>query len=79
MTEFLKAVAEFNATGVRLNATYVYDKETGLKMFGKTAFYVKAVNGEFSTFLRKREAEAHAKKVGGTLVTYDQAWGSFSS
>jgi NitT/TauT family transport system substrate-binding protein len=79
MTEFLKAVAEFNATGVRLNSTYVYDKETGLKMFGKTAFYVKAANGEFSTFLRKREAEAYAKKVGGSLVTYDQAWGSFSS
>jgi NitT/TauT family transport system substrate-binding protein len=79
MTEFLKAVAEFNATGVRLNATYVYDKETGLKLFGKTAFYVKAANGEFSTFLRKREAEAYAKTVGGTLVTYDQAWGSFSS
>lgn len=79
MAEFLKAVAEFNATGVRLNATYVYDKETGLKMFGKTAFYVKAANGEFSTFLRKREAEAYAKKVDGKLVTYDQAWGSFSS
>jgi NitT/TauT family transport system substrate-binding protein len=79
MNEFLKAVAEFNATGVRLNSTYVYDKETGLKMFGKTAFYVKAANGEYSTFLRKREAEAYAKKVGGTLVTYDQAWGSFSS
>jgi NitT/TauT family transport system substrate-binding protein len=79
MAEFLKAVADFNATGVRLNATYVYDKETGLKLFGKTAFYVKAANGEFSTFMRKREAEAYAKTVGGKLVTYDDAWGSFSS
>ena len=74
MTEFLKAVAEFNGVGVRLNATYVYDKETGLKLFGKTAFFVKAPNGEFSTFMRKREAEAHAAKVGGTVITYDQAW-----
>lgn len=79
MGEFLKAVADFNATGVRLNATYVYDKETGLKLFGKTAFYVKAANGEFATFMRKREAEAYAKTVGGKLVTYDDAWGSFSS
>ena len=47
MAEFLKAVAEFKATGVRLNATYVYDKETGLKLFGKTAFFVKAADGEF--------------------------------
>ena len=79
MAEFLKAVAEFNGVGVRLNATYVYDKETGLKLFGKTAFFVKAPNGEFSTFMRKREAEAHAAKVGGTVITYDQAWGTFSS
>jgi sulfonate transport system substrate-binding protein len=79
MAEFLKAVADFNATGVRLNATYVYDKETGLKLFGKTAFYVKAANGEFATFMRKREAEAYAKTVGGTLVTYEQAWSAFAS
>ncbi len=78
MTAFLKAVAQYNAEGSKLNATYVYDKETGLKLFGKTAFYVKA-GDEYSTFLRKREAEAYARKVGGTVVTFDQAWGSFSS
>ena len=70
---------QIQCEGAKLNATYVYDKETGLKLFGKTAFYVKGGDGEFATFLRKREAEAYAKKVGGTVVTYDQAWGSFSS
>ena len=79
MAEFLKAIATYNAEGAKLNATYVYDKETGLKLFGKTAFYVKGGETGFATFLRKREAEAYAKKVGGTLVTYEQAWGSFSS
>jgi len=79
MAEFLKAVAKYNAEGAKLNATYVYDVETGLKLFGKTAFYVKAADGTFTTFLRKREAEAHAKKVGGTVISYDEAWGSFSS
>ena len=79
MAEFLKAIAKYNAEGAKLNSTYVYDVETGLKLFGKTAFYVKGGNGEFSTFLRKREAEAFAKKSSGTVVTYDQAWGSFSS
>lgn len=79
MAEFLKAIAKYNAEGAKLNATYVYDKETGLKLFGKTAFYVKAADGGFATFLRKREAEAYAKKAGGTVVTYDQAWGTFSS
>jgi NitT/TauT family transport system substrate-binding protein len=79
MAEFLKAVAKYNAEGSKLNATYVYDAETGLKLFGKTAFYVKAADGTFTSFLRKREAEAHAKKVGGVVVSYEDAWGSFSS
>ena len=79
MAEFLKAIAGFNATGAKLNSTYVYDAEKGLKLFGKTAFYVKAADGTFSTFMRKREAEARAQKVGGKIVTYDDAWGAFSS
>jgi sulfonate transport system substrate-binding protein len=79
MAEFLKAVAKYNAEGSKLNATYVYDVQTGLKLFGKTAFYVKAPNGEFSTFLRKTEAQAYATKIGGKVVTFAAAWGAFQS
>ena len=79
MDDFLKAVAKYNAEGSKLNATYVYDVQTGLKLFGKTAFYVKASDGKFSTFLRKGEAQAYATKVGGKVVTFDEAWGSFQS
>jgi NitT/TauT family transport system substrate-binding protein len=79
LAEFLKAVAKYNAEGAKLNATYVYDKNTGLKVFGKSAFYVKAPGGEFSTFLLKGDATAYAGKVGGTVMTFDQAWGSFQS
>ena len=79
MAEFLKAVAAYNAEGAKLNATYVYDKETGLKLFGNRAFYVKTAVGEFSAFLRKPEAEAYAHKVGGTVLTFEQAWNSFAS
>ena len=79
MAEFLKAVAAYNAEGAKLNATYVYDKETGLKLFGQTAFYVKTANGEFSAFLRKPEAEAYAHTVGGSVMTFEQAWNSFAS
>lgn len=79
LTEFLKAVAAFNATGVNLNATYVYDKATGLKLFGKTAFYVRSGKEKFTTFFRRGDAEAHAKAVGGTVISYEEAWRSFSS
>jgi NitT/TauT family transport system substrate-binding protein len=79
MAAFLKAVADFNATGAKLNATYVYDAETGLKLFGKTAFYVKAPDGTFSTFMRKEEAETHAGKLNGGVVSFDEALTSFAS
>ena len=78
MPAFLKAVAEFRGTGAKLNATYVYDKETGLKLFGKTAFYVSTPDGGYATFLRRGEAEKFAEAKGGKLVTFEQAVGSMS-
>jgi NitT/TauT family transport system substrate-binding protein len=66
------------STGAKLNATYVYDVETGLKLFGKTAFWVKT-GDEFATFLRKGEAETYAGKSGGALVSFDEAIASFIS
>ena len=79
MTDFLKAVAAYNAEGAKLNATYVYDKESGLKLFGNSAFYVKAPDGEFSAFLIKPNAQVYAHKVGGTVLTFDQAWKLFTT
>jgi len=76
---FLKAVAEFNKVGQKLNATYVYDKETGLKLFGKTAFYVAEADGKFATFLRKKEAEKYAASVKGKVVSFEEALASVSS
>lgn len=78
LASFLKAVAEFQATGAKLNATYVYDVETGLKLFGKTAFYVKGPDGTFSTFLRKGEAEKYAAGVSGEVITFEDAIAAFA-
>ncbi len=75
---FLSAMAEIQATGAKLNSTYVYDAETGLKLFGKTAFWVKA-DDDFSTFMRKAEAEAFASANSGELVSFDDAIASFVS
>ena len=79
MNDFLKAVAAYNGTGAKLNATYVYDKNSGLKMFGNSAFYVKAPDGEFAAFLIKPDAEAYAHSVGGTVMTFDQAWNLYAT
>jgi len=79
MKEFLKAVAEFRATGAKLNATYVYDQATGLKLFGKTAFFVHKPDGDFATFLRKGEAEEFAAKARGKVISFEEAVASSAS
>ena len=48
-------------------------------MFGNSAFYVKAPDGDFSAFLIKPDAEAYAHSIGGNVLTFDQAWNLFSS
>ena len=72
LPEFLAALSEFEQTGAKLNATYVYDRKTGLKLFGKTAFYVKSDAG-FATFLRKPDADAYAATVKGQVMNLDSA------
>jgi len=76
MPSFLKAVAGIRAEASKLNSTYVYDVDTGLKLFGKTAFWVKA-GDDYATFLRKGEAEAYAAANGGMLTTFDEAVADF--
>jgi NitT/TauT family transport system substrate-binding protein len=68
----LTAASEFKAAG-KFDVSYVYDYITGVKMFGKTAFYVKDKDGKFTTFLRKIEADAFAGKVGGKSMQFAQA------
>jgi NitT/TauT family transport system substrate-binding protein len=76
---FLAAIAKFEAVGQKLNATYVYDEATGLKLFGKMAFYVKDKDGSFKTFLRKPDADKYAAKVGSSVVDYKEAVASLAS
>ena len=76
--DFLTAINEFRSTGAKLNATYVYDKETGLKLFGKTAFFVKSKDG-FETFLRKPDADKYAATVSGEVVDIEAALTSLSA
>lgn len=78
LPEFLAAVAAMQGTGAKLNSTYVYDVETGLKLFGKTAFWVKS-GDEYATFLRKGEAETFAAANEGELITFDDAIADFIS
>ncbi len=69
----LKAAAEYNKTGQKVNATYVYDQRSHLKLFGKLAFYVEAKDGTFSTFMHRADAMEFAQSKAGKLLTFDEA------
>ena len=72
VSDFLKVVGKFESIAQKLNATYVYDEVTGLKLFGKMAYYVET-KSSFKTFLRKLEADKYAKKVGSKTVGFKEA------
>jgi len=68
----LAAVDVLSKAGKTVNATYVYDASTGVKIFGKTAFYVR--NGDtLTSFMLRPDAQAYAAKVGGSVMGYEQA------
>ena len=68
----LKADAALKKAGKKINATYVYDTSTGVKMFGKVAFYVRGKDGDLSAFMLKPKASGFAEKNGGTVLSYNQ-------
>lgn len=76
VADMLKATADYEAAGQAINASYVYDELTGLKLFGKVAFYVKTADGVFKTFMRKPDAVAYADRSGGSLLGIKEAVGS---
>ena len=57
----------------KVNASYVYDQVTGLKIFGKVAYYSQEANGALAAFMRKTDADTYAGKTKGKVVTYADA------
>lgn len=70
--EMLVAMAEYGETGQKINATYVYDKVTALKLFGNVAIYVESDDGQLTAFMRKPDADKFAAD-SGTVMEYDAA------
>ncbi|ASK35319.1 sulfonate ABC transporter substrate-binding protein [Alcanivorax sp. N3-2A] len=63
----LKAVGTHDADDI--NVSYVYDKSSGLKLFGKTAFYVADGTG-YAAFMRRDDAREFAGE--GSVYSYQQ-------
>jgi len=68
----LSAYADFKAKGKKINMAYVFDTERGIKLFADQAFFTVA-KGDIAPFLLKKDAEAHAAKIGGKVMSFDEA------
>jgi len=68
----LGAYADFKAKGKKINVAYVFDTSRGIKLFADQAFF--AVGGsEIAPFLLKKDAEAHAAKINGKVLGFEDA------
>jgi NitT/TauT family transport system substrate-binding protein len=63
--QMLEAVESAKAQGTAINATYVYDNLTGLKLFGKAAYLVKDDTGDVVAFMKKSDSEQYLAVQGG--------------
>lgn len=76
----LLGVRKFTGEGKKLGAVYLYDRGTGIKLFADKAFYAfsdkDAQRTEAVPFLLRKDAQAHAAKIGGRLLTYNEVLGS---
>jgi NitT/TauT family transport system substrate-binding protein len=72
----LSAISALSKAGRKIDATYVYDATTGVKIFGKNAYYVRAKDGALTAFMLQPDAAAFSRKKGGTLLSYQQALSS---
>jgi len=57
--------------GRTVRVVYAQDRESGLKLLAKDAWFVKHGNNDISAFLLKENADAWAKKNGGEVLDFD--------
>ena len=78
LASLMGALREAEQASRAVNAAYVFDYTTGLKLFAHRAFYVAGGSGKVApaslvAFAWKDEAEAFATKNGGKVLTLEEA------
>lgn len=73
----LAAIKQTQKEGKKIGVAFVFDNTLGIKLFADKAFY--ALNAKNTKrpiivpFLLKKDAAAHAAKIGGKFASYDDA------
>ena len=70
LNAYFDGLAGIRDTGFAPLASYVYDENSGLKLFGTSAFYTVSKDGTYAAFLKKTDAEIYAEAEGASLIGY---------
>src|SRR5437867_11245143 len=78
LATLMTALRDAEQTSRAVNAAYVFDQPTGLKIFAHRAFYVaggsgKAAIASLVAFAWKEEAETFATRNGGKVLSLEEA------
>ena len=68
-----KALKGLEAESKTARVVYAQDRNSGIKLLGAQAWFVRTDAGEISAFLLKDQAEAWAKSNGGKVLDYPGA------
>ena len=73
----LGSIAKLEAAGKKVRVAYLIDHALGIKVFADKAFYAVNANDAkkpvIVPFLLKKDAQAHAERIGGKLASYGEA------
>lgn len=70
----LGAYSSLKAKGKKINVAYVFDTARGIKLFADQAYYaVGSDKAAIAPFLLKKDAEDYAAKVGGRVLSFEEA------
>lgn len=64
----LKALKTLETENTPIRAFYAQDRNSGIKLLGAQAWFVRADNGDVSAFLLKDQADAWARQHGGKVL-----------
>ncbi|MER9057245.1 ABC transporter substrate-binding protein [Mesorhizobium sp. M0910] len=68
-----KALKAIEGEGKSIRVFYAQDRESGIKLLGNQAWFVRADGGEVSAFLLKENAEKWANNHGGKVLDFAAA------
>ncbi|HVK98583.1 MAG TPA: ABC transporter substrate-binding protein [Dongiaceae bacterium] len=72
-------LAQLEKSGKQVRVVYAHDRDSGLKLFARDAWFAKDASGEINAFLLKAQAEQFAQQNQGKVLNFADAKTAFGT